>query len=60
MAVERHKELRRRRTRRRKYKIYARKALKASAAEKAVLAEKIRKLSPGCEVVIRRLKLEEA
>lgn len=59
MGVERQHELRRRRTRRRKYKIYARKAAKASAAEKAILAEKIRKLSPGCEVVIKRLKLEE-
>ncbi|GIW94588.1 MAG: hypothetical protein KatS3mg110_2629 [Pirellulaceae bacterium] len=58
MGIERQRELRRRRTRRRKYKIYARKAANASPQEKAVLAEKIRKLSPGCEEVIRRLQLE--
>lgn len=57
--VERHKELGRRRHRRKKLAIIKRKALKASTSEKAVLAQKLRLMTPGAESIIAALKLEE-
>jgi len=57
--VERHKEIRRRRHRRKKYAQLARRAAKASASEKAVLATKVRRMTVGAEVVIANLGLEE-
>ena len=59
MSVERQRELRRRRSRKKKVNIYERRAAKASASEKTVLAAKIRNLTPGADGVIRRLKLED-
>ena len=39
--------------------ILERRAATATASEKVILAEKIRKLTPGAEVHITRLALEE-
>lgn len=52
------RELRRRRHRRKKVSILTRKSKKASGADKVVLCEKLRKLTPGAEIIIERLKLE--
>jgi hypothetical protein len=55
---ERMRELRRRRHRRKKVSILTRKSKKASGADRVIIAEKLRKLTPGSEVIIERLKLE--
>jgi hypothetical protein len=52
------RELRRRRHRRKKVSILARRSAKASAADKAVIADKLRKLTSGAEIIIERLGLE--
>ena len=57
--IERHKELRRRRKRKQKMKVLKRKVAKATPSEKAVSAGKIRHMTPGAEVIIRNLGLEE-
>lgn len=57
--VERQKELRRRRKRKNKLKIIKRKLEKATPSEKAVLAGKIRNMTPGAEVIIANWGLEE-
>lgn len=56
---ERKKELKRRRHRRQKLAIFARKLQKATTSEKATIAEKIRSLTPGAEVIISRWELEK-
>ena len=56
---ERMKELRRRRHRRAKMGRIKRKVESANTSEKAVMADKIRKLTPGGEEIIDRLGLEE-
>ncbi len=56
---ERQKELKRRRQRRLKIAKWSKKAEKASGSEKAVLAAKIRNATPGAEVIISRLELED-
>ncbi len=58
MAIERMREIRRRRSRKKKMAILKKKALKANASEKVAIAAKIRKLTPGAEVVIANLGLE--
>ena len=50
--LQRQRELRRRRHRRKKLKVFKRKLVKANASEKLVLAGKIRNLSPGAETII--------
>jgi uncharacterized protein DUF6800 len=57
--IERQKELRRRRKRKQKLKVIKRKLEKATPSEKAALAGKIRNMTPGAEVIIARLGLEE-
>ena len=57
--LQRDRELRRRRHRKKKVKILKRKATKANPSEKAIIAAKIRRLSPGAEVIIASLGLEE-
>lgn len=57
--IERHKEIGRRRHRKKKLSILKRKSLKANASEKAVIAAKIRRLTPGAEVIIANWGLEE-
>ena len=62
MAVsisERRKELKRRRHRREVYAKIKAKLPKMKVSEKAVVAQKLRALTPGCEVVIANFKLEE-
>jgi len=58
MGSERERELRRRRKRLKSVTAIKKKAEKASAAEKEVMAAKLRKMSPGGEVVIAALGLE--
>jgi hypothetical protein len=58
--IERHKELRQRRHRRKKLAILKRRAAKASASEKAVIAAKIRNMTPGAEVIIANWGLEKS
>lgn len=55
---ERRRELRRRRHRLEKVNHIKKRAAKASASEKVVLCEKLRKLTPGAETLIEALKLE--
>lgn len=56
---ERHKEISRRRHRRKKMRVLRRKLQKASSSEKLVIAGKIRKMTTGAEIVIANLGLEE-
>lgn len=56
---ERRRELRRRRHRLKKMTKLKKRAENANASERAVIAHKIRELSPGGEEVIQRLGLEE-
>jgi hypothetical protein len=56
---ERKRELRRRRHRRKKVAVLARKLEKATVSERAVIAEKLRALTPGCEDIITRWDLEK-
>jgi hypothetical protein len=51
-GTERQRELRRRRHRTKKLSILSKKAEKASKSEKAVIAQKIRRLSPGADALI--------
>jgi hypothetical protein len=57
--IERYKELRRRRHRKKKLRIFKRRLAKATASERAHIAAKIRELTPGAEVIIANLGLEE-
>jgi len=57
--IQRHRELRQRRHRKKKLGIFKRKLTKANASEKAIIANKIRRLTPGGEVIVANLGLEE-
>jgi hypothetical protein len=57
--IERHKELAKRRHRKKKLKVLKRRATKATPSEKAHIATKIRRLTPGAEVIIATMGLEE-
>lgn len=56
---ERHKEIRRRRKRRKKFDLLARRVAKAGASEKTVLVAKVRRMTIGCEQVLANLGLTE-
>jgi len=56
---ERRRELKRRRHRKVKIDKIRQKATKASVSEKAILAGKIRRLTPGADQIIENLTLEE-
>ncbi|HID78138.1 MAG TPA: hypothetical protein EYP56_19365 [Planctomycetaceae bacterium] len=56
---ERRKELKRRRHRRKKLAQLARKLEKATVSEKAEIAGKVRRLTPGAALVIKRLGLDQ-
>ena len=56
---ERQRELRRRRHRQKKVKMFVHKLEKATVSERGVIAEKLRALTPGCEGIITRLELEK-
>ena len=58
-ASERRRELKRRRHRRKKIAHFKQKVAKASVSEKVVVATKLRNLTPGAEVIIDALGLEE-
>lgn len=53
-GTERQRELRRRRTRSKKTQALLAKAKKSNAATKAVIARKLRMLTPGADVIIAR------
>jgi 16S rRNA G1207 methylase RsmC len=53
-GTERQRELRRRRTRTKKTQALLAKAKKSNAATKAVIARKLRMLTPGADVIIAR------
>ncbi len=59
MRNERHRELARRRTRKKKMTLIKKRAAKASASEKQVLADKIRRMTPGAEELIKTLGLSK-
>jgi hypothetical protein len=56
---ERKRELRRRRHRSKKVAVWARKLKKATVSEKVMIAEKLRALTPGGEVIVDRWELEK-
>jgi hypothetical protein len=56
---DRKQEIKRRRHRKKKLGLFKRKLKKANASEKAVIADKIRKMTPGAETIIATLGLEE-
>ncbi len=56
---ERRKEIKRRRHRRRKVDHFKKRVEKASTSEKAMIAAKLRALTPGAERIINDLDLEE-
>ena len=56
---ERKKELKRRRHRKKSSDIFRRKLVKATVSERGVIAEKIRGLTTGCEVIIANWDLEK-
>lgn len=56
---ERQTEIKRRRHRRKRLDQYKKRLDKASVSEKAVMADKLRKLTPGAEELIDRWNLEE-
>jgi hypothetical protein len=56
---ERKKELRRRRHRRKKLAQLKQRLKKATVSEKAVIAEKIRKLTPGCDTILAAWGLQQ-
>lgn len=56
---DRHQEIHRRRKRREKLRKMQAKLKKATASEKAVMVEKLRRMTPGAEVIIANWKLEE-
>ncbi len=58
MGTERQRELRRRRARSRKISNLSAKAKKSNKSEKAVIAGKLRKLTPGAEQLIAAWKLQ--
>ena len=55
----RMKEVKRRRHRRQKLAKVQSRLKKATTSEKLAMAEKIRRLTPGCEGIIARLGLED-
>ena len=55
----RMKEVKRRRHRRQKLTKLQSRLKKATTSEKLVMAEKIRKLTPGCDGIIARMGLED-
>lgn len=57
MGIERTRELRRKRHRKVKLSNLKRRAEKASKSEKAVIAHKVRRLSPGAEQLLAAWKL---
>jgi hypothetical protein len=55
----RMKEVKRRRHRREKLVKFNAKLKKATTSEKLAMAEKLRKMTPGCDVLIERMALDD-
>jgi hypothetical protein len=60
MGTERTRELRRRRHRKKAVIKLTKRAEKGSKADKAIVADKLRKLTPGASVIIERLGIGKA
>jgi hypothetical protein len=58
VGIERQRELRTRRGRRKKVAKLTKKAEKANQSEKVLIAAKLRNLTPGAHIIIDRLGLE--
>jgi hypothetical protein len=56
---DRKQEIKRRRKRRKKLVLFKRRLKKATVSERGVIADKIRKLTPGGETIIATWGLEE-
>jgi hypothetical protein len=56
---ERKKELKRRRHRRKKIGIFKRKLEKATVSERAIMADKLRGMTPGAETIVAAWELEK-
>lgn len=57
-GIERQRELRRRRKRRKKLDIIGRKVKTASVSDKQNIAQKLRRMTPGADAIIERLGLK--
>ena len=57
---ERGKEIKRRRHRRKKIAHLGKRLKKATASEKSMITAKLRRLTPGAEVIIDRWELRES
>ena len=55
----RMKEVKRRRHRRQKLAKFNMKLKKSNTSEKLAMAEKLRKMTPGCDVLIERMGLDD-
>jgi hypothetical protein len=55
---DRKQEIKRRRHRRKKMEQFKRRLKKATISEKAVIADKLRKMTPGAEIIIEHLSLQ--
>lgn len=60
MGTERTRELRRRRHRKKQVTKLINKAAKGSSADKSIVADKLRKLTPGASVIIERHEIEKS
>ena len=56
---ERRKEIKRRRHRRKKVAQFARKLPRATVSERAAIAEKLRGMTPGGQVIVANWELEK-
>jgi hypothetical protein len=56
---DRHQEIKRRRKRRQKLVLYKKRLKKATVSERGVIAEKIRRMTPGAETIIAAWGLQE-
>ena len=56
---DRHQEIRRRRKRRQKLSLFKKRLKKATVSERTVIADKIRSMTPGAEVIIEAWGLKE-
>lgn len=57
---ERHKEIKRRRHRRKKLVHFSKRLKKATFSEKTVIADKLRNLTPGVSVIIENWQLADS
>ncbi len=56
---DRKQEIKRRRKRRKKFDLFKRKLKKATASERLVIADKVRKMTTGAEAVVATWQLED-